>query len=1100
VYVPFGGDKVTENKHRAGEQPSKVQLRILLVDDEREELELSRRELLKHDDNLELVAAYSAQQALDLLKQRDFDCILADYQMPSRNGLQLLESLRADKDKTPFILLTGRGDEAVAAMAFHSGADDYYVKDPQGEDFNKIINGIKRAVQARNRRWQLEEALKLSEARYKLVVESIAEGICILDCEGKFLFANEAAAGIFGLCCEDLLRVNINEFLQPYRQPGFDHFSGALLPSQTQHFETDIRRRDGEKRTLLITTAPLEGKDESKESLVAVLRDITERKRTEETLKELHERYRTISELTSDYAYSFGITREGIQKTKWISGAFKRITGYEIEESFKPDFWKEIIHPDDREMVREWGERAVREGSGSAGEFRIVTKSGDVKWVYDSGVPVFNEAGSFLITIVGASRDVTDRKLAEEALRRARDEMEERVEERTAELQRAVEALRQEVLERRRIESQLRDSEERFRSIFDNATIGLYRTTPEGRILLGNPTLVRMLGYGSFEELEQRNLEEEGFEPGYPRSQFKQKVEEEGAVTGLESVWTRQDGSTLFIRESAKAIKDPAGKVIYYEGTVEDITEQKRAVKLTEIQRDLGENLGAVREIDGAFLMAKDAIMRISGVEAVGVYKVEQDTGNLTISSYGEADENPYLCKDIFEYGRQELKAIADRRPVYQEVKIPRRSSNEMEEMSNTLLAVLPVVVEGSCVAVIKVLTSSESALPVSARDTLESIVSKISGAVARLVAEDALRGSEERYRRIVETAGEGVWIVDSETITRFVNPRVEEMLGYTAEEMIGRSVFDFMDTEWQEEVKDFFTAKTGQEKVQLDLKLLRKDGATLWTIASARVLTDEDGQFTGALGMLTDITERKRAESELQAYQSKLRSLASELTLVAERERRRIAVSLHDHIGHSLDLAKFKVFSLKEKAEEKECGEVLDEVIEALNVALRETRSLTIEISPPSLHEFGLVAAVESLVQKFNNEYGLQVGFNSTADKFPMSDTVSIMLYRSLRELLVNVVKHAGARNCNVDIRGEEGQIIITLSDDGKGFDSRHFVGDHSVAKGFGLFSIREHLESFGGHMTIESAPGKGTTVVISVPIRVEEKGGEDGQNHSAG
>jgi two-component system cell cycle sensor histidine kinase/response regulator CckA len=139
--------------------------------------------------------------------------------------------------------------------------------------------------------------------------------------------------------------------------------------------------------------------------------------------------------------------------------------------------------------------------------------------------------------------------------------------------------------ERKRAEEALREAEERFRTIFENTLIGLYRTTPDGRVLMANPALVQMLGYSSLEELAQRNLEKEGFEPEYPRSVFKQQVEKEGQVIGLEAAWVRCDGTPLFIRESAKAVRDDAGNILYYEGAIEDITETKRLERETKERR-----------------------------------------------------------------------------------------------------------------------------------------------------------------------------------------------------------------------------------------------------------------------------------------------------------------------------------------------------------------------------------------------------------------------------------------------------------------------------------------------------------------------------------
>ena len=141
----------------------------------------------------------------------------------------------------------------------------------------------------------------------------------------------------------------------------------------------------------------------------------------------------------------------------------------------------------------------------------------------------------------------------------------------------AVTLVTRDITERVRAREALRESEERFRGIFENTTIGLYRTAPDGRILMANPALVRMLGYSSFDELAQRNLAGEGYAPECPRSAFKQRIESEGQVIGLESAWVRRDGTTLFVCESARAIRDEAGNTLYYEGTAEDITERKQA-------------------------------------------------------------------------------------------------------------------------------------------------------------------------------------------------------------------------------------------------------------------------------------------------------------------------------------------------------------------------------------------------------------------------------------------------------------------------------------------------------------------------------------------
>ena len=129
---------------------------------------------------------------------------------------------------------------------------------------------------------------------------------------------------------------------------------------------------------------------------------------------------------------------------------------------------------------------------------------------------------------------------------------------------------------RQRAEEALRASEAQFRRFIENLPLGVYRSMPDGRVLMANPALLRMLGYDSWQELAFRNVEGEGFEAGYPRSAFREQIEREGEARGLEAAWKRRDGSVIFVRESARAFRADDGRVLYYDGIVEDVTERRR--------------------------------------------------------------------------------------------------------------------------------------------------------------------------------------------------------------------------------------------------------------------------------------------------------------------------------------------------------------------------------------------------------------------------------------------------------------------------------------------------------------------------------------------
>lgn len=172
------------------------------------------------------------------------------------------------------------------------------------------------------------------------------------------------------------------------------------------------------------------------------------------------------------------------------------------------------------------------------------------------------------------------------------------------------------ISERRQAQAALSESEERFRSIFENAVMGLYRTTPEGRILMANPALARMLGYDSPKELMTRDLAQEGFSPDAPRSDFIETLDAQERVVGLESKWTRKDGSILFVSESSRAIRNDNEEVLYYDGTVEDITIRKRAEEELKTRERF---LACLSEVSQNLLRQEDPARALPGVlQALG--------------------------------------------------------------------------------------------------------------------------------------------------------------------------------------------------------------------------------------------------------------------------------------------------------------------------------------------------------------------------------------------------------------------------------------------------------------------------------------------------
>lgn len=258
----------------------------------------------------------------------------------------------------------------------------------------------------------------------------------------------------------------------------------------------------------------------------------------------------------------------------------------------------------------------------------------------------------------------------------------------------------------------------------------------------------------------------------------------------------------------------------------------------------------------------------------------------------------------------------------------------------------------------------------------------------------------------------------------------------------------------------------------------LKKAHADLEKIVTAR--TAELRETNAALR--TQIAEHGRARREIELHQRQLRQLALELSLAEERERKEIAGDLHDHIGQSLAFMKMSVAAFRSNPAFVEFQDKINEIATLLDQTIRYTRDLTLEISPPALYELGLEAALDGLAERFRTKHGLAVTVEAPAETDGLEEEVIVLLYKSIQELLTNVVKHSGARRATVRVALENRQVRVEVWDDGCGFDPEALTSA-GLSDSFGLFNIREKIKYLGGEMELRSSPGMGTAVAILVP-----------------
>jgi signal transduction histidine kinase len=230
-----------------------------------------------------------------------------------------------------------------------------------------------------------------------------------------------------------------------------------------------------------------------------------------------------------------------------------------------------------------------------------------------------------------------------------------------------------------------------------------------------------------------------------------------------------------------------------------------------------------------------------------------------------------------------------------------------------------------------------------------------------------------------------------------------------------------------------------------------------------------------------------KERTAELRLSQEKLRSLTAELELTEERERRKIASDLHDSVGQILSFASRELKTLQ-KSPPKEISKSLQQVCSQLDKAIEQTRTLSFDLSPSILYDLGFEVAIEDLVDRFSKEKTIRCCFKNCDMPKTLADDIKILLYRAIRELLINAAKHSGAGVVKVSLLRLGSDICVTVEDDGQGFDASVLNGSMEKVKGFGIFNIRERLNHIGGQFKIESGKGKGTKVTLIAPLSLEK------------
>ena len=880
-----------------------------------------------------------------------------------------------------------------------------------------------------------EEALRQSEGRYRALAESTRDIIFILDRRGTLLYANQAASQCIGIPAGDIVgKRQVDLFPPGMARSQIEKIERVFAIGEVIEYD-DLFHFGPAEVWLRIHLIPLRNEAGRITSVMGVCHNITEQKRTEETLVEREAQLLEAQEVAN---LGFGVV--ALTTGQIItSPVLDRIFGIPADYEKTIDEWTHFVHPDERQETLDYLKEVVAEKKPFDREYRII-RYGDkqVRWVHGRGALQFNKDGQ-PISIIGTVQDITERKLAQEALR---------------------------------------ESEERFKLFMDNSPAIAWMKDEQGRYVYANETCGRRVGIRPEDRIGKTDFE---LWPGEIADQFwknDQAVLSRGQVVEVIEESTAPDGNRSYCRNFKFLFQDSTGRR-FVGGVGIDITERKQAEEALQKAHDeleqrvrertaelarANEDLRQSQATLDAFFGASTAILNICDDQFRYI-----KTDNLTPTYFG-LDSKSIIgrsLKDdlapqfIEEFGPMIRHVMETGEPVHNvEVKspVPSRPGEIFFWRASYFAVPLPEGKRGYGVVGLEI--------------------------NERKRAEEALRQSEERFRVAFEEAPMGIIMAVGDGVLVRANRTFCQMSGYREEELIGKPVRDITHPEDRGRSEELSVQVLAGviPGFRIEKRYLRKDGGFFWGQVAVTAVHDRGGNVIFALGIIENITERKRAEEALAKEHRNLKHMLRS----SDNERQLIAYEIHDGLAQQLAgaIMQLQAFNHLKDKNPKDAANAFDAGLTILQQGHFEARRLIARVRPPILDESGVVEAVAHLVNELRREKGPKIEFLNSVEFDRLEPTLENSIYRIAQEALTNACKHSKSRRIWVSLLQRGDRLRIEIRDWGAGFDPK------AVPKGhFGLEGIRQRARLLGGKCSIKSTTGKGARIRVELPVVLRDE-----------
>ena len=856
------------------------------------------------------------------------------------------------------------------------------------------------------KRKKAEETLKKERDFSENLINTAQTIVLVLDADGKIVSFNPYMEELSGYRLEEVKGKDWFTTFLP--ECDYDEirrlFKKAISDNRTRGNVNPIVRKDGEQRLIEWHDKTLKDDKGNIIGLLAIGQDITERHKAEEALKNSEQKYKGLIETAID-----GYVMTNMQgKILDCNKAFLDMIGYTMEKAKKlryQDITPQKWHKMEEEIVKS---QFIKNGYSDVYEKEYIRKDGTVFPISIRGRLIKDEKGQ-ASGMWGFVRDITERKKAER---------------------------------------NLQESENKFRSIAENAVDFIFIKDMARRYTFVNQAMQKLLGLPEEEIIGKTPEEIFGPEQGHIVKEVDDRT-----FSGETVNETRRfaiGDNELFFNTLQTPLTMDDGKVTSIMGIVRDITERKRAEEALRESEEFSSSL---------LCNSPNPIVVINPDTSVKYVNpaLERLTGFSSAEIIGK--KAPYLWwteETLHSTGRDLKKAMSKGAVSIEELFKKKDGERFWVEITSG-----PIIENGK----------------------FKYYLANWIDITERKKAEEKLQESELKFKTIFENAGGAIFIADNKTGKILeCNSQAEQLLGRPRAEIIGMHQSELHPKGEEKKYKEKFASHVRKgHTVDFEGEVQHKDGrrTPVWIAAQCLKIDGKDA----IIGLFVDTTERKKTEQELIENQKKLKSLASQLSVIEERERHRLATELHDQIGQSLVMSKMKLDLLRSSISSGESTDILGEVCDCLGQVIQDTRTLTFDLSDPILYEFGFEAAVDEwLDEQVRKKHGIKTEFEDDGRPKPLDDDIRALLFRNVRELLINTVKHANAKKVKVSIHKVDDQIYVSIEDNGVGFDPAEVASKAT----FGLFSIRQRLEQLGGFLEIDSEPGGGSRFTMTAPLKL--------------